>query len=62
MDIRHRPKESTVKDNDEGKVEYEAPRVEDYGDLVELTAGSADGEATDAAFPINTPKRQLTFS
>jgi hypothetical protein len=49
------------KDN-ESTVEYEAPRVQDYGDLVELTAGNSDGESTDAVFPIATPKRSLTFS
>lgn len=43
-------------------VEYESPDVVDYGDLVELTAGSSDGDFTDAAFPTNTPKRDLTFS
>ena len=43
-------------------VEYESPDVVDYGDLVELTAGSLDGDFTDAAFPTNTPKRDLTFS
>ena len=43
-------------------VEYESPDVVDYGDLVELTAGSLDGNLTDAAFPTNTPKRDLTFS
>lgn len=42
--------------------EYEAPDIVDYGDLVELTAGSLDGDFTDAAFPTNTPKRDLTFS
>ncbi|HEY1367414.1 MAG TPA: lasso RiPP family leader peptide-containing protein [Gaiellaceae bacterium] len=41
---------------------YEKPEVVDYGGLVELTAGSSDGDATDAAFPVNTPKRNLTFS
>lgn len=43
-------------------VEYESPTVVDHGDLVELTAGSVDGDFTDAAFPVNTPKRDLTFS
>jgi hypothetical protein len=42
--------------------EYETPRIEDHGDLATLTAGSHDGEFTDAAFPINTPKKDLTFS
>ena len=41
---------------------YEAPKVVDHGTLVELTAGQADGDATDRAFPVNTPKRDLTFS
>jgi hypothetical protein len=41
---------------------YEAPKVVDYGTLVQLTAGQSDGDFTDRAFPINTPKRDLTFS
>ena len=41
---------------------YEAPKIADYGTLVELTAGQADGDFTDRAFPANTPKRDLTFS
>ena len=41
---------------------YEAPRIADHGTLVELTAGQADGNFTDAAFPVNTPKQDLTFS
>jgi hypothetical protein len=44
------------------RVDYETPAVVDYGDLVELTAGSTDGDFTDAAFPVSTPKRDLTFS
>jgi hypothetical protein len=47
---------------DQEGAEYETPAVVDYGDLVELTAGSADGDFTDAAFPVSTPKRDLTFS
>jgi hypothetical protein len=42
--------------------EYETPRIEDHGDLAELTAGSATGASTDAAFPVKTPKEDLTFS
>jgi hypothetical protein len=49
-------------DNKDIQIEYEAPRVVDFGDLVEMTAGSSDGDLTDSAFPINTPKRDLTFS
>ena len=42
--------------------EYEAPKVEDYGDLKDLTAGNKTGGFTDAAFPQNTPFKNLTFS
>jgi hypothetical protein len=42
--------------------EYEAPRIEDHGDLAALTAGYKEGESTDAEFPIHTPKKDLTFS
>lgn len=41
---------------------YESPRVVDYGDLVELTAGDQTGDCTDAAFPAGTNKSDLTFS
>jgi hypothetical protein len=41
---------------------YEAPKVVDYGTLVELTAGQQEGDFTDRDFPVNTPKRDLTFS
>ena len=41
---------------------YETPEIIDFGDLVELTAGQADGDFTDRSFPTNTPKRDLTFS
>lgn len=41
--------------------EYETPRIEDHGDLAELTAGGSTGEFTDKVFPENTPKSDLTF-
>ena len=44
------------------KVEYEKPKVRDYGDLTELTAGNKNGNFLDASFNIHTPKSQLTFS
>jgi hypothetical protein len=44
------------------KIEYEAPRIKDHGDLAELTAGNQQGEFTDANFPAHTPKSNLTFS
>ncbi|MCP9485216.1 MAG: lasso RiPP family leader peptide-containing protein [Gaiellaceae bacterium MAG52_C11] len=46
----------------EQTVEYETPDVVDYGDLVELTAGTQNGDFLDAAFPAGTPKSDLTFS
>jgi hypothetical protein len=41
---------------------YEPPRVVDYGDLVELTAGEAIGEFLDATYPAGTPRGKLGFS
>jgi hypothetical protein len=41
--------------------EYEAPRIEDHGDLAELTAGSSNGEYLDKTFPVGTPKKDLGF-
>jgi hypothetical protein len=41
---------------------YETPRIEDHGSLEELTAGQKEGESTDKAFPVHTPKKELTFS
>ena len=49
-------------EQDTTKVEYEPPRVRDYGNLEELTAGAKNGNFTDATFPVSTPKSQLTFS
>ena len=43
-------------------MEYEAPKVVDYGTLAELTAGQSDGNFTDRDFPVHTPKKDLTFS
>jgi hypothetical protein len=42
--------------------QYEAPKIEDHGDLAELTAGKKQGGFTDADFPTNTPFNDLTFS
>jgi hypothetical protein len=41
---------------------YEVPTVTDYGRLTDITAGASDGGITDRTFPVNTPKRELTFS
>jgi hypothetical protein len=42
--------------------EYEAPRIEDHGDLAELTAGKKTGKALDADFPTGTLFDELTFT
>jgi hypothetical protein len=41
--------------------QYEPPKIEDHGDLTELTAHNGTGPFTDAAFPAGTPQGQLTF-
>lgn len=41
---------------------YVEPSITDHGDLVDLTAGQAAGNVTDADFPAGTPQDQLTFS
>ncbi len=44
------------------KKAYTPPRILVLGDIEAITLGSSDGDLTDAAFPVNTPRRQLTFS
>jgi hypothetical protein len=46
----------------EKKLAYEAPHVEEFGSFEEITDGSKNGDALDAAFPAETPKHDLTFS
>jgi hypothetical protein len=43
-------------------MDYQAPKITDLGELLEITAGQADGEALDRDFPTGTPKSDLTFS
>ncbi|MDQ3721866.1 MAG: lasso RiPP family leader peptide-containing protein [Actinomycetota bacterium] len=43
-------------------IAFETPQIVDHGDLAELTAAQSDGGFTDAAFPVDTPRDQLTFS
>ena len=38
---------------------YEAPTIEDHGDLTELTAGTHTGEFLDSTIPVNTPKGEV---
>lgn len=42
--------------------DYEAPRIEDHGDLAELTAGAKIGADLDATFPVGTPKGDITLT
>jgi hypothetical protein len=44
------------------KKPYVAPHITVLGDIEAITLGTHDGDFTDAAFPNNTPKRDLTFS
>lgn len=41
---------------------YEAPSLTVVGSVEELTAGTKTGNATDAAFPVHTPRGDITFS
>jgi hypothetical protein len=41
---------------------FEVPKVVDYGDLKEITAGQSAGSRLDATFPVGTPVSGLTFS
>jgi hypothetical protein len=49
-------------ENESGTLVYQAPTLTVYGSFESLTQGLSDGFATDAAFPIGTPKTDLTFS
>jgi hypothetical protein len=42
--------------------EYETPRIEDHGDLAELTAGRTHGTTLDATFPAGTPFDEVTLT
>jgi hypothetical protein len=42
--------------------EYETPRIEDHGDLAELTAGRTHGTNLDATFPVGTPYGDITLT
>jgi hypothetical protein len=44
------------------KSEYARPRLVVYGKLEEITQANGDMNATDQAFPDNTPFKNLTFS
>jgi hypothetical protein len=42
--------------------EYEPPSITELGTLVEMTRAQGPGDRTDAAFPVGTPRGDLTFS
>jgi hypothetical protein len=42
--------------------QYVAPKIEDHGDLTELTAGKNAGSALDATFPVGTPFSDITLT
>ena len=42
--------------------EYATPKIEDHGDLAELTAGKSPASALDATFPAGTPFEDITLT
>ncbi len=44
------------------KKAYDAPQLVVHGDVEAVTQGQRDGSHTDRAFPVNTPKEDITFS
>jgi hypothetical protein len=41
---------------------YNAPLLVREGSVQQLTFGQSDGDFLDRDFPVNTPKKKLTFS
>jgi hypothetical protein len=55
----------TAKFHDFGRganMEYESPKVVDYGTLVDLTAARDHSHHTDCNFPSGTPSHDMCFS
>lgn len=44
------------------KKPYAAPHITVLGDIQAITLGNNGGQFLDASFPVNTPKKDLTFS
>jgi hypothetical protein len=42
--------------------DYVTPKIEDHGDLAELTAGKHSGNSLDASFPAGTPFEDITLT
>jgi hypothetical protein len=45
-----------------GKKVYNSPTLTIHGDVAEITKGMSSGDFTDAAFPVHTSFKDLTFS
>lgn len=43
------------------KFAYETPRLMMHGSVAEMTQGTSLGNFLDAAFPVGTPRGDLTF-
>jgi hypothetical protein len=43
-------------------IKYEAPAITELGTIVEMTRAQGPGNLTDAAFPVGTPRDDVTFS
>ncbi len=43
------------------KKPYSAPQIVVLGDIEAITLGGADGDFLDQGFPVNTPRKMLTF-
>ena len=46
----------------DNRLDYETPKLTEIGSFEEVTQGLDDGNFTDANFPTDTPKPDLTFS
>ncbi len=42
--------------------DYVTPKIEDHGDLTELTAGKTTGSNLDDTFPVGTPFEDITLT
>jgi hypothetical protein len=49
-------------DKQQPALQYEEPKIVDYGSLQDLTAALSSGAFTDASFPSHTPQSLITFS
>jgi len=52
----------TQMENEDGKLEYQAPELVVHGTIESLTQGQSSGWTLDATFPTGTPSGDITFS